>query len=174
MTSSRMILLVCSEIFAENYSVYRSLEYYLVLNIPDLKGPGYNQIFVHNGGLRTSETIGLRCTLQEKQSTTNKPTSPVEFIRRRISHINLKEIDGLDKAIPDVRNLGSFLMKNETKYIGVLGQTGNNEEFHNMVSTYDPHMTIAISWKAIVSDNSSVQRLAYGQHFVQLRHLFDV
>lgn len=80
----------------------------------------------------------------------------------------------MERSIPNVANLGSFLMKNETKFIGVLGQTGNNEEFNNIVSTFDPHMTIAISWRAIVSDNSSTQRQAFGQHFVQLRHLFDV
>lgn len=139
-----------------------------------MKGPGYNQIFVRGEGLRTNETIGLRCSLQDKKLDSNATPSPVEFIRRRLSQINLRPIGGLDRAIPDVRNLGSFLMKNETKFIGVLGQTGNNEEFHNMVSMYDPHMTIALSWKALVSDNSSVQRLAHGQHFVQLRHLFNM
>lgn len=140
----------------------------------DLKGPGYNQIFVQNGGLRTSETIGLRCALQEKDSPSNAASNPTDFIRNRITTISLKKIDGLDKVIPDVMNLGSFLMKNETKYIGVLGQMSNNEDFNNIVSTYDPHMTIAVSWKALVSDNSSTQRHAFGQHFVQLRHLFDV
>lgn len=158
-------------------SYFLKLNCSLILFSPssvDLKGPGYNQTFLHGGGLRTNETIGMRCLLRDKQPSTNSSPTPVEFIRRRISQTTLKPIDGIEKVIPDVKNLGSFLMKTETKYIGVLGQTGNNEDFHNLVSTYDPHMTIGISWKALVSDNSSTQRLAFGQHFVQLRHLYDV
>lgn len=116
----------------------------------------------------------MRCPLKEKEKRSNSTKNATEFIQHRISKAVLKKVAGLEKAIPDVRNLGSFLMKNETKYIGVLGQTGNNEEFNNIVSTHDPHMTIVISWKALVTDNSSAQRQAYGQHFVQLRHLFDM
>lgn len=139
-----------------------------------MKGPGYNQIFQQGGGLRTSETIGLRCELQPRNSLSKEKLSPSEFIKNRIAKVCLKKIDSLDRYIPDVINLGSFLMKHETKYIGVLGQVGNNEEFNNIVSTFDPHLTVGVSWKALVSDNSSAQRQAFGQHFVQLRHLFDV
>lgn len=64
-------------------------------------------------------------------------------------------------------------MKNETKFIGAVSQIGNNEEFNNIVSTRDSHMTLMLTWKAIVSDNNSVQRQAYGQHFVQLRNLYE-
>lgn len=75
--------------------------------------------------------------------------------------------------MPTTARLDNFLLKNETKFIGVIRQGGNSEEFNNITSMYDPHMTVALTWKAIVSDNSSAQRIAYGQHFVQLRNLYE-
>lgn len=87
--------------------------------------------------------------------------------------MNIKSTAYLEHAIPDIEQIGSFLMKHETKFIGVIGQVGNNEEFNNIVSTSDPHMTIILTWRAIVSDNSSLQREAYGQHFLQLRSLYE-
>ena len=141
-----------------------------------MQSPGYNRIFNKDGetGLRTTESISFRCSLLEKPKSTQIAQSPTEFIRQRLSTLDVKRCANVEKIIPDVRSLGSFLMKNETKFIGALGQTGNSEEFNNIVSTYDPHMTVALTWKAVVSDNSSVQRHTYGQHFVQLRHLYEM
>lgn len=100
-------------------------------------------------------------------------TDPAQFVRKRLSTLPIKQIPNVAKFVPDTANVGSFLMKHETKYIGIIGQLGNSEEFNNIVSTVDPHMTITLTWKANVCDNSSVQRIAYGQHFVQLRNLYE-
>lgn len=64
-------------------------------------------------------------------------------------------------------------MKNETKFIKVLNQISNSEEFNQIVSTFDPHMTLVLTWSAIVSDNNSAQRTTFGQHFVQLRNIYE-
>lgn len=100
-------------------------------------------------------------------------TDPALFVRNRLSTLPIKQIPNVAKCVPDTTNVGSFLMKHETKYIGIIGQLGNSEEFNNIVATVDLHMTIALTWKANVCDNSSIQRIAYGQHFVQLRNLYE-
>lgn len=126
-----------------------------------------------DGGLRTTESIGFRCGLEESSSTSNVPENPRQFIENRLSKLDIKHIANIEHAIPDVSQIGSFLMKHETKFIGIIGQVGNNEEFNNIVSTNDQHMTIVLTWKAIVSDNSSAQRHAVGQHFLQLGNLYE-
>lgn len=138
----------------------------------DLQSPGYNRIIHEGGGLRINESISFRCALNKIDMVSNT-TSTLEFIRNRLSTLIIKQIPNIDNIVPNTSNLGSFLMKNETKYIGVIRQINNSEEFNNIVSTHDPHMTVMLTWKAIVTDNNSVQRIAFGQHFVQLRHLYD-
>lgn len=129
------------------------------------------------GGLRMTESISFRCSLEEKSEESTKKmsmaTDPAQFVRNRLSILPIKRIPDAEKLVPNTANVGSFLMKHETKYIGIIGQLGNSEEFNNIVSTIDRHMTIALTWKANVCDNSSVQRIAYGQHFVQLRNLYE-
>lgn len=122
-----------------------------------------------------TESISFRCSLEEKTAESKATTSvdPTQFVRNRLSILPIKHVLNVEKFVPDTANVGSFLMKHETKFIGVIGQVGNSEEFNNIVSTVDPHMTIAVTWKANVCDNSSVQRIAYGQHFVQLRNLYE-
>lgn len=114
----------------------------------------------------------MRCAL-DKNHIDKSPKSPHEFIENRSSNLVIKSIPNIERAIPSTSNLGSFLMKNETKYIGVMKQISNNEEFNNIITTPDPHMTVILTWKAIVSDNNSTQRIAYGQNFVQLRNLYE-
>lgn len=137
----------------------------------DLQSPGYNRVIHEGGGLRINESISFRCALDKTESK-SKPNSALEFIQNRLSTLVIKSIPNIDHIVPSTLNLGSFLMKNETKYIGVLRQANNSEEFNNIVSTHDPHMTVVLTWRAIVTDNNSSQRLAFGQHFVQLRHLY--
>lgn len=120
-----------------------------------------------------TESISLRCSLEEKSIESKTPTNPIQFVHNRLSILPIKQVPNVEKYVPNTANVGSFLMKHETKYIGIIGQMGNSEEFNNIVSTVDPHMTIAVTWKASVCDNSSVQRIAYGQHFIQLRNLYE-
>lgn len=137
-----------------------------------MQSPGLTRVFDENAGLRSTERIDLRFSLNEYQNqSTNDPT---QFIRDRLSELVIvPRSKDVDAAIPSMAKMGSFLMKNETKYIGVLGQTGNNEEFNNIVSNLDRHLCVILTWRAVVHDNSSLQRLAFGQHFVQLRNLYE-
>lgn len=138
----------------------------------DFQSPGYNRVIHEGGGLRINESISFRCALDKTESKL-KPNSALEFIQNRLSTLVIKSFPDIDNVVPNTSNLESFLMKNETKYIGVLRQVNNSEEFNNIVSTHDPHLTVVLTWRAIVMDNNSSQRLAFGQHFVQLRHLYD-
>lgn len=136
-----------------------------------MQSPSLTRVFDENGGLRSTERIDLRFSLTECQ---NRITAdPTEFIKDRLSQLTIVPSEDVDNFIPNLAKIGSFLMKNETKYIGVLGQTGNNEDFNNIVSNADRHLCVILTWKAVVHDNSSLQRLAFGQHFVQLRNLYE-
>lgn len=136
-----------------------------------MQSPGYNRVFTESAGLRTTESMSVRILLDERDAL-SKQNSPIEFIQQRLSTITLKSEQN-QQHLPALNQLGSFLMKHETKYIGVLGQTGTGEEFNNIVSLEDRHMTLALSWRAIISDNNSMQRVTYGQHFIQLRNLYE-
>lgn len=100
-------------------------------------------------------------------------TKPLEFIQNRLSHLPIKPIAKVYDTVPNPTNFQSFLMKNETKFIGLLKQTSNSEEFNQIVSMFDPHMTLALTWTATVNDNNSAQRTTCGQHFVQLRNIYE-
>lgn len=120
-----------------------------------------------------TESISLRCSLEEKSIESATIIDSNQFVRSRLSRLPIKSVPNIEKYVPSTTKLSSFLMKHETKYIGIIGQVGNSEEFNSIVSMVDPHMTIALTWKANVCDNSSVQRIAYGQHFIQLRNLYE-
>lgn len=136
-----------------------------------MQSPGLTRVFDENCGLRSNERIDLRFSLNEYQNVATE--DPTMFIKDRLSQLTIVPSKDIDSAIPNLSKIGSFLMKNETKYIGVLGQTGNNEDFNNIVSNLDRHLCVILTWKAMVHDNSSLQRLAFGQHFVQLRNLYE-
>lgn len=143
-----------------------------------MKSPGYNRTIIGDGGLRLNESIGFRCALDKASNYAAerpaKNTTQLEFVRNRLSQVIIKPIPNIKRHVPNTLSMNSFLIKNETKYLGVIKQSSNSEEFNSIVATYDPHMTIVLTWKAIVSDNNSMQRIAYGQNFVQLRHLYEM
>ncbi len=156
--------------------MYFSIKFRLIVTqkiyiFTDMQSPGLSRVFDENAGLRSTERIDLRFSLNEYQ---NKDVSdPTEYIKDRLSQLTMVPSKDVDAALPNLAKIGSFLMKNETKYIGVLGQAGNNEEFNNIVSNLDRHLSVVLTWRAIVHDNSSLQRSAFGQHFVQLRNLYE-
>lgn len=136
-----------------------------------MQSPGLSRVFDENTGLRSNERIDLRFSLNEYQNVAT--SDPTMYIKDRLSQLTIVPSTDIDSPIPNLAKIGSFLMKNETKYIGTLGQTGNNEDFNNIVSNLDRHLCVILTWKAIVHDNSSLQRSAVGQHFVQLRNLYE-
>lgn len=98
-------------------------------------------------------------------------TSRVEnYIRGRLSSVDIFPVNNhTDNQIPKSHELYSFFIKNETKFFN---SNITTEEFNTTVGMTDPHMTIALNWTAAVVVNSA-QRIAHGQHFVQLRHLYE-
>lgn len=159
-----------------------------------LHGPGVRQLRSNTEqlheivGLNTMESFAMRMVLSERKQkdSASVETDAVAFVRDCLSQIQLSddvsasavgsestETTAAAAAVPTFKQLDSFLMKNETKYIGQLGQTGNNEVFNQIVTQMDRHMTFAFTWRATVNDNMSQQRTALGQHFVQLRNLYE-
>lgn len=74
-----------------------------------------------------------------------------------------------EQHIPKMSEMYSFLTNHETIYFNTNITT---EEFNNIVASYEPHTTLAVCWTAAIVQNS-IQRLAYGQHFVQLKYLYE-
>lgn len=117
--------------------------------------------------MKSTKSMGLRCGLVE--SAAENASNPLQYITSRISSIETGSKPTPEKLPPPGR-MYSFLLKNETKY---LTPSTTNEEFNNIVSTVDPHMTMIITWKASISDPTSASRISFGQHFVQLRNLYE-
>lgn len=126
-------------------------------------------------GLRTMESLALRLVLSERDPPPQQQqqTDEATFVRDRLTQIALGDAMADGDSVPGFERLNSFLMKAETKYIGQLGQTGNNELFNQIVTDVDRHATFALTWRATINDNMSQQRVAVGQHFVQLRKLYE-
>lgn len=138
----------------------------------DLQSPGYDRVVTQNKGLRINDSFSLKCYINRPESVATA-TKPLEFIQNRLSNLPIKPIAKVYDNVPHPKNFNSFLMKTETKFIGVLKQTSNSEEFNQIVSMSDPHMTLALTWTATVNDNNSAQRVTCGQHFVQLRNIYE-
>lgn len=139
---------------------------------PDIKNPGYQKHLIEGVGLKTNETLSLRCNLQKRPEEVKFGTDIREYISDKLSTVSIRAPSAeMIACLPSFHSTGSFLMKTETKYIRVYEST-NNEEFNQIISTLDRHMTVCVNWSALINDNGS-SRKAYGQHFVQLRNLYD-
>ncbi|XP_058458900.1 trafficking protein particle complex subunit 8 [Malaya genurostris] len=137
-----------------------------------IKNRGYQKHLIENVGLKTNETLSLRCNLQKRPDEVKFVGDVREYISDKLSTISIRApSEEMIQCLPSFYSTGSFLMKNETKYIRVYEST-NNEEFNQIISNLDRHMTVCVNWSAQINDNGS-SRLAYGQHFVQLRILYD-
>lgn len=129
-------------------------------------------IFVFPGHcLKPSKTASFQCRLKPSQRK-DKPL-PQDILKTRLSYMDIieqtKTPNHLEQNIPKMSELYSFLANNETVYFNTSITT---EEFNNIVASYEPHTTIAICWTAAIVQNS-VQRTAFGQHFVQLRNIYE-
>lgn len=67
----------------------------------------------------------------------------------------------------------NFLIRNEAKYFPLSQHNITNEDMSNIINANNKHMTLAINWKAEVSDNGKIVRTALGQHFVKIDQLFE-
>uniref|UniRef100_A0A1Y9HER4 Uncharacterized protein n=1 Tax=Anopheles funestus TaxID=62324 RepID=A0A1Y9HER4_ANOFN len=136
-----------------------------------IKTPGHAKL-QSGAGLKTNETVSLRCNLQRRASEVVYDGNFQHYVSQKLSTICVREPEAAAKAtLPALDAVGSFLLKNETKFIRVY-EPGSNEEFNQIVNQRDSHMTLCVNWSATINDNGA-SRKAYGQHFVQLRNLYD-
>lgn len=140
-----------------------------------MNSPSYERIFKGDDetGLKSDEAISLRIPLMDKATSVTK-TSIQDFLNSQISEVVVRSIREAKNQLPELATPGSFLMKHETKYIDVFEKGMTAEEFSSIISKPDRHMTICLSWKAIVNDGGAIQRNTFGQHFIQLRNLYEM
>ncbi|XP_058065337.1 trafficking protein particle complex subunit 8 [Anopheles bellator] len=136
-----------------------------------IKTPGHAKL--QSGcGLKTNETLSLRCNLERRPAEVSYDGHFQRYVSDKLSSICVRAVDDEAKTIlPSLEAVSSFLIKHETKYIRVY-EPGSNEEFNQIVNQNDRHMTLCVNWSATINDNGA-SRNAYGQHFVQLRKLYD-
>uniref|UniRef100_A0A1Y9IS66 Trafficking protein particle complex subunit 8 n=1 Tax=Anopheles merus TaxID=30066 RepID=A0A1Y9IS66_ANOME len=136
-----------------------------------IKTPGHTKL-QSGGGLKTNETVSLRCNLQRRTADVVYDGNFQGYVSQKLSTVTVRASEPAAKAtLPALEAAGSFLLKNETKFIRVY-EPGSNEEFNQIVNQRDSHMTLCVNWSATINDNGA-SRKAYGQHFVQLRNLYD-
>lgn len=140
-----------------------------------MHSPSYERIFKGNDetGLKSDEAISLRIPLKNKTNSIDK-TSVQDFLNTQISEVIVRNIREAKNQLPELATPGSFLLKHETKFIDAFEKGMTAEEFSNIISKADRHMTICLSWKAIVNDGGAIQRNTFGQHFIQLRNLYEM
>uniref|UniRef100_A0A240PL03 Trafficking protein particle complex subunit 8 n=1 Tax=Anopheles epiroticus TaxID=199890 RepID=A0A240PL03_9DIPT len=136
-----------------------------------IKTPGYTKL-QSGAGLKTNDTVSLRCNLQRRSTEIVYDGNFQGYVSQKLSTVTVRTPEPAAKAtIPSLEAAGSFLLKNETKFIRVY-EPSSNEEFNQIISQRDSHMTLCVNWSATINDNGA-SRKAYGQHFVQLRNLYD-
>lgn len=137
-----------------------------------------NQMEISSGQLgdkclKAAKSASIQCRLERCQVFSPSTATTTEFVKQRLSSVLIKEASIKENHIPSFDKLYSFLMKHETKFLNPFNSNINTEEFNAILSTCDPHMTVSINWTAVVVDCNSSQRHAHGQHFVQLRNLYE-
>ncbi|XP_075159619.1 trafficking protein particle complex subunit 8 homolog l(3)76BDm [Haematobia irritans] len=120
--------------------------------------------------LKPSTNASFQCRLIESETANDNPL-PQYLLTSRLSHmpIESQNVKYSEANIPKMSEMYSFLAKHETVFFNPSLTT---EEFNNIVASYQTHTTIALCWTAAIVQNS-MQRQAYGQHFIQLKNVFE-
>ncbi|XP_053954695.1 trafficking protein particle complex subunit 8 [Anastrepha ludens] len=123
--------------------------------------------------LPLGKSMNFQCRLER---STNKITvQPANVLYERVSFVNVIPSINADKAhanIPSVHEAYGFLARHETSFFNT---NINTDEFNSAVLNLDPHTTVILNWAALVklSGKDETQRFAVGQHFIQLRNLYE-
>ena len=137
----------------------------------DIKNLTYEKVIANNKNLISNDSLNLRCLLEGKADPDTK--NYLEYFKNKLSVFNIKDVEPFEETILGMHGLGNFLVKNETKFIPFTQQNISVDDFNNVLNHSNKHMTLCISWKAVVNDNGVVVRNAFGQHFLELHHLFE-
>lgn len=119
--------------------------------------------------MKPLKTASFQCRLLGTNKDEHDKPLANDILNARLSHMDVMHSRPLEQNIPKMNEMYSFLANHETVYFNTNITT---EEFNNIVATYEPHTTLALCWTAAIVQNS-IQRLAYGQHFVQLRNIYE-
>lgn len=159
----------CKYLFFESTSIIQ-LKPFL-----DIKNPTFEKVCVQKQNLSTNDSLNMRCLLAEKDDSINRDmiTDHKQYINKKLSSFKVAEIDHFEDEILQMKHMGNFLLKNETMFLPFSQQNISNEEFNNLLNQNNKHMTLCITWKALIYDEGTIIRNAYGQHFVQLKNLFE-
>jgi hypothetical protein len=146
-----------------------------LLPIPDIKNQSYQKVIVNDETLNGSDSLNMRCILKKREEPIKYDTNSnySQDISKKFSLFSLKEIEPFEEDILNMKFVGNFLIKNETRYLPFNQQANTNEELNFILNSKNNHMTVCISWKASIFENDVFVRVAFGQHFVQLKHLFE-
>lgn len=128
---------------------------------------------VNNCELTPNESLNIRCILDEREANTVKAVSFWDRLKTNLSSFCVKSINELASDVLQMNFASNFLIRNEAKYFPFTQQNITNEDMSNVMNANNKHMTLCINWRAAVSDNGTIVRMALGQHFVQVDHLFE-
>jgi hypothetical protein len=128
---------------------------------------------VNNCDLTPNESLNIRCILDERGENTVKDGSFWGRLKANLSSFCVKSIGELASDVLQMNFASNFLIRNEAKYFPFAQQNITNEDMSNVINANNKHMTLCINWRAAVSDNGANVRMALGQHFVQIDHLFE-
>lgn len=158
--------------------------------------------------LKPTRSMSMQCHLvtkdnKQKKTLITSTLSPTETINEYLVGKDLSIIDigntncikhsvpefNTQLSMPKLDDHYSFLMNYETVYFKT---NLNNEEFHNILTTFEPYFTFVINWTAIITyandnvnaindnivskNNSGIntqQRAACGQHFIKLKNMYE-
>lgn len=144
--------------------------------LSDVKNPSYEKLFNQNESLKGNDSINMRCILSQRDNPVKFDTTTknyLEFINSKMTVHELRPVESFEENIFDMKSLGNFLIKTETKFLPFSSQPITNEELNNLLNSSNKHLTLCFTWKAAIYDNGTFIRNAFGQHFVQIRHLFE-
>lgn len=102
-----------------------------------------------------------------------KPLDLWDRLKEKLSCYCIKSFDVPATDVFQMKFANNFLIRNEAKYIPFTKKNITNEDLSKLTNANNKHMTLCINWKAVVSDNGKVVRSSFGQHFVQIDHLFE-
>ncbi|XP_067647513.1 trafficking protein particle complex subunit 8 [Eurosta solidaginis] len=123
--------------------------------------------------LPLGKSMNFQCRLE--RNTSKLTSDPTKLLYERVSFVNIIPTINADIAhvhIPSVHEMYGFLAKHETIFFNT---NINADEFKTLITNSDTHTTVILNWAAQVklNEKDEVKRLVAGQHFIQLRNLYE-
>lgn len=99
---------------------------------------------------------------------------PWPRLKSKFSHHNVKKINEISmNEILQMNWCNNFLIRNEAINFPFSQQNITNEDLFEVLDASNKHLTMCINWKATITDNDRILRTGLGQHFVQIKNIFE-